>query len=520
MAPLAASLAGLGGALKGYNEEYDQSLKQAGDIAFGRTLQMLSGNPGNVGMGQPPQMSAQQGQQSLPTAPQGGPQAGGMAGGTPGMAPGGGAPGGPMQLGAGPSGAPPPMNLRAPQQQLGVPQQGGALDWRQVLFAVQRANPGAPPQVLAAAVEKAIPLMNSQSQMEWRNFIMPQLAQQRIAATERGQDITARGQDVRAATAAGAQETARRGQDVRAQTATDNRISRETIAQAGINGRQAMFEAGLISREQMDAANREERAREADQRATTSAAAEAGRERRAELSDATKKEISNLSLRARKEIEAARLKVEGIKEEGRNVRARAGEETRMLIERDRTAAADERAAAAEAGRQSRAELSSDTRKEIAGMSVEARKELTELLERGRAERAAQSAASRASVAAANRQERAREADQSREERARQFGIREHRLQAAAVIRQDQQWQHLDIQRRNLERQIREGGQRQFIAQWRTILDAQHKRAIEIIQSNSMMNIMDDKTRKQLLDDSNSAYEKAIRDISGAGQSSP
>lgn len=59
----------------------------------------------------------------------------------------------------------------------GMPMQ--QMDWRQVAQMVARANPGAPPEVIAAAVSKAVPLMNQDSQMQWR-MIQMQLAQERV----------------------------------------------------------------------------------------------------------------------------------------------------------------------------------------------------------------------------------------------------------------------------------------------------------------------------------------------------
>lgn len=47
-----------------------------------------------------------------------------------------------------------------------------ALDWRSVLQKVQQANPGAPPQVIAAAVDKFMPLMNQQAQQQWKEIGM------------------------------------------------------------------------------------------------------------------------------------------------------------------------------------------------------------------------------------------------------------------------------------------------------------------------------------------------------------
>jgi hypothetical protein len=95
------------------------------------------------------------------------------------------------------------------------------------------------------------------------------------------------------------------------------------------------------------------------------------------------------------------------------------------------------------------------------------------------------------------------------ERQREFDIRERRLESSAAIRQDQGWQRLEIQKQQLERQITEGNNKQLLGQWRAVLDAQHKRAMEIIQSSSGFSALDPKEKKALLDEQNKAYNEAI-----------
>jgi hypothetical protein len=53
------------------------------------------------------------------------------------------------------------------------------MSWQDIAQIVVRANPGAPPAVIAAAVTKALPLMTADSQQQWR-LIQQQLQQQRI----------------------------------------------------------------------------------------------------------------------------------------------------------------------------------------------------------------------------------------------------------------------------------------------------------------------------------------------------
>lgn len=78
-----------------------------------------------------------------------------------------GQPGGPPQGGASPQQAVPPgAPSGAPQG--GPPQGGRQMDWRSIIQGVQKANPGAPPEVIIAAVNQFIPIMSAQSQAEWR----------------------------------------------------------------------------------------------------------------------------------------------------------------------------------------------------------------------------------------------------------------------------------------------------------------------------------------------------------------
>ncbi len=85
------------------------------------------------------------------------------------------------------------------QQQQGSQQQqqGGQLDWRTLIQAIQRANPGAPPQVIFGAVNKLVPIMNSQSAMQWKQ-LQAQFAQERIGQSgqriEQGQQKIEQGQ--------------------------------------------------------------------------------------------------------------------------------------------------------------------------------------------------------------------------------------------------------------------------------------------------------------------------------------
>lgn len=96
----------------------------------------------------------------------------------------------------------------------------------------------------------------------------------------------------------------------------------------------------------------------------------------------------------------------------------------------------------------------------------------------------------------------------------QVDTREARLAASTAVRQDQGYQRLEMQKQDLERKIQQGGDRTALSQWRAIVDAQHKRATEIIQSNSVMSGFKDEEKKALLAEQRTAYEEQIAVMRG------
>lgn len=95
-----------------------------------------------------------------------------------------------------------------------------------------------------------------------------------------------------------------------------------------------------------------------------------------------------------------------------------------------------------------------------------------------------------------------------------FDAREARLAASTAVRQDQGYERLEMQKQDLERKIQQGGDRTALSQWRAIVDAQHKRATEIIQSNSVMSGFKDEEKKALLAEQRAAYEEQIAAMRG------
>lgn len=90
-----------------------------------------------------------------------------------------------------------------------------------------------------------------------------------------------------------------------------------------------------------------------------------------------------------------------------------------------------------------------------------------------------------------------------------FDEREARLAASTAVRQDQQFQRLQLQERALSDRIQQTGDKAALAQWRAVVDAQHKRAMEIIQSNSINSNLSKTDKDALLAEQRQAYEAAI-----------
>lgn len=66
----------------------------------------------------------------------------------------------------------------------GVPN-GMQLTWQMVGSAIARSNPGAPPQLIAKAIDRFVPMMTQESQMQWR-MMMEAGKNNRLETTERG----------------------------------------------------------------------------------------------------------------------------------------------------------------------------------------------------------------------------------------------------------------------------------------------------------------------------------------------
>lgn len=201
---------------------------QQADVLRGNALMNLFAG-GQPGGGAPPIQAPMPGAPSVPMGPGGaGPQMGGMPGApftpptgprpspapvqplggmdsqpapvtapqpprgpTPGSAPGGGGPNDPL------AGQPVQGQGNAPQLN-GMGEQGGRptihggvpngpLTWQAIGAALARSNPGAPPQLIAKAIDRFAPMMTQESQMQWHLMKM-QNERDLVGVREAGKD--------------------------------------------------------------------------------------------------------------------------------------------------------------------------------------------------------------------------------------------------------------------------------------------------------------------------------------------
>jgi hypothetical protein len=154
------------------------------------------------------------------------------------------------------------------QQQGGFQTPGqGPLTWQQVIQAVQKGNPGAPPNVLMAAVTRAIPLMRLDSQqqfMQFREQIQMMLANQKpqiVQMQEEGRDRRAQlGSDTRRDIAADTEE----GRMARAQLSAETRTDLAKLSRDAKMELENLRQEGALERANLSAETRKEIAKLSD----------------------------------------------------------------------------------------------------------------------------------------------------------------------------------------------------------------------------------------------------------------
>lgn len=227
--------------------------------------------PGGAPPGPPPGSPQQLQNVPMPGAMpmQGGmpPQGGGM--GIPPMGPQGMPPGGQMpqipQVNASALQPPGGGQMQGPQAQStapqAAPQQQQAPWWRTTAAQIKKQNPDASGEQIMAAIEKLTPMMNNQNKQDFENFkvhVEQQQKEANLSERERNDQtraqLTARGQDMNAANVGARVGATERGQDIGA---------------SNVQARVGAQERGQDITSSDRGANRDERAREADQRNAT-----------------------------------------------------------------------------------------------------------------------------------------------------------------------------------------------------------------------------------------------------------
>lgn len=433
-----------------------------------------------------------------------------------------------------PQPAQPPMQSQGPQAQ--QPQQAGRLDLHTIMAAVVKANPGAKPAVIAAAVAKALPLMTAQSQMDYKNLMIQLGNTREQGRNERNEQTLTSKENIASA-----------GNQTRSDIAGDNLVSRETIATGNQGSRERIAEGrneAAGQRAELSAQTRLAVSTLSNEtRRDIADVLDKGRTGRAELSAASKAEIAKLNTGTRREIATAL-------EEGRTNRFVAGEEEKgrrqNVTEVNRNARFTEgetqknerqgvtevgrntRQGVAEQGRADRAELSANTKSDIARMSVEARRELQDNLEGGRNNRATLSASTRAEVARLGAESRAEIASRLEEGRnTRNTATLESRgsiatnkeqgLNERQETRNQFLSQRIELQNKNLDRQLARDGRLEDNARNRQTLklmeddnNAEFKRAQQKIAAQNVF--APNKSKEKLTQDAETAYQNAKQRI--------
>lgn len=379
------------------------------------------------------------------------------------------------------------------------------------------------PEILMAALERAAPLLDRASRDSLYD-LRQEMQKQALEARERMVRMQQEGLNQRNAAST----------DARIYSADQGADSRRYTADRNLEGRQYTADSIARSKELSNEARRDVAKLSAETRREIAERAEQGRTDRAELSTTARKEIAQLNAETRREVvgmmEAgrerradqasedrrygvdARSATAAEAESGRNARATESEagkmrraemslETRQAMQRMSQAARQELEEFRQAGSDRRAQLSAETRRELQGLNTEARKEITQFLESGRNERAA--------VAQQGQNDRAGARLERADRRLDQTDTREARLAASSAVKQDQAFQRLELQKAQLEQRVLDAGDKQAISQWRAVVDAQHKRAMEIIQASSIASNLKPAERKALIDEQNAAYMAAI-----------
>jgi len=332
-----------------------------------------------------------------------------MAGGA-GAGPSGAGPAGPPQPGA--QGGPQPVPTQRVQQPVQPPQmqpQGGpGLDWRTIMQKTLQANPGIKPAVLAYAVDAWLPLMNQQSQEQWKeqsNYIKGLQTENQLQRTENQLLIAQANLGGRA----------------------EDRASRERIAAGHDETRIKVADMSITAKNEWNRVNNAVKVELQDlkdeNRLTALNMSIEARRALAQMSDATKRELFGDKIAAdltrtkimdatrrfgiaatgERQDKALAAADDRLKEQiaDRQLRADKAQQIKQDIAHLSAETRIEISRAAQAGANWRANLSDRARREIEQQREDAKQRLEEYLEGGRMERTAMQITSREKIAGTN-----------------------------------------------------------------------------------------------------------------------
>lgn len=282
---------------------------------------------------------------------------------------------------------------------------GGPLTLRELLASVNKANPGAPPQVVARIVDGMLPLLRVEEQSQWRQA---QLAEKSMERQRKEREFDLKELRIREEfdqkvdLAQQRLLVAANDQERKAAKLELDKLALDQKGQLARTREDRLRELGSrrLDVEEEKEAGREKRSERAEEgRTTRTEITEAGRTKRTEATIASREGIAERGEQGKtyRADLAATLRREA--EEGRNVR-----QSQQIVSREALAGLSaetklEIADRLERGRTSRAELSNTAKKEIAGLNAETRTALTKMLEEGRERRFGQGIRTREQIAA-------------------------------------------------------------------------------------------------------------------------
>ncbi len=250
--------------------------------------------------------------------------------------------------------APPPAGPAAMTPGSGMPQLG-SMSIKELATQLVQANPGVPPEVIGAAMTKALPFLTAQDQQYWRS-IEAQMQRENLDIQRRRAESYEESVRARPEIAAGREE----GLDRRAQLNIELRRDIEV-------GREKRAELSAETRKSIAQLN-------AETRSVIAKNIEAGRDWRTGLSVDARKDVAKLNADSRKEIqeiaEEGRDRRLGVTEAGKSERVgaqQAGATERVEMQQK---GAGERVAAQQAGAKERTQIGAASRETIARQSLE------------------------------------------------------------------------------------------------------------------------------------------------------